>query len=253
MESLILSPELLALLFAVALIAGCLDTLVGGGGLICLPALVLVGMPPLQALGTNKLQGTIGTATASLMMLRHGKVRLADALYLMIAAFLGAVLGSLVVQILDTGFLRFMIPVVLVLVGGYFLASGYLLKHLPALELSPAWYARAVVPMIGLYDGMFGPGTGSFFSMSAVALRSMPLLSATALAKTLNFATNFASLLVFVSAGNYVWQAGLSMMLGQMLGAYAGSHILFRINPLFLKSLIVLICLAMLGRYFYSA
>ena len=248
-----LTPELLALLFAVALLAGCLDTLVGGGGLICLPALVLAGIPPLQALGTNKLQGTIGTATASIMMLKHRKIRLVDARFLMIAAFIGAGLGSLVVQTLDTTFLRFMIPAVLVLVGGYFLASGYMFKHMPTQVLSPAWYGRLVVPLIGLYDGMFGPGTGSFFSMSAVALRGLPLLPATALAKTLDFATNFASLLIFVSAGNYVWQAGLSMMLGQLLGAYAGSNILFKINTLYLKALIVLICLAMLGRYFYSS
>jgi uncharacterized membrane protein YfcA len=252
MENLILTPELLLLLFTVALLAGCLDTLVGGGGLLCLPALVLAGMPPLYALGTNKLQGTIGTATASFMMLRHGKVRLADAKYLMLAAFSGAALGSLLVQILDADFLRFMIPLVLILVGGYFLASGYLVKHLPAVVLSPKWYGRLVVPLIGGYDGMFGPGTGSFFSMSAAALRGLPLLDATALAKTLNFATNFASLLVFVSAGKFVWQAGLCMMIGQMLGAYAGSHILFRINPLFLRALIVLICLAMLVRYYFG-
>ncbi len=253
MENLILTPELLVLLFAVALIAGCLDTLVGGGGLICLPALVLAGMPPLQALGTNKLQGTIGTATASFMMLRHRKVRFADAKYLMLAAFFGAAVGSLLVQMLDTAFLRFMIPVVLIVVGGYFLLSGYLFKHLPKVLVAPAWFSRLMVPLIGLYDGMFGPGTGSFFSMSGVAFKGLPLLEATALAKTLNFATNFASLLVFVSAGNFVWQAGLCMMIGQMLGAYAGSHILFRINPLYLRALIVLICLAMLGRYFFSS
>lgn len=253
MENLILSPGLLLVLFAVALLAGCLDTLVGGGGLLCLPALVLAGMPPLLALGTNKLQGTVGTATASFMMLRHLKVRLADAKYLMLVAFFGAASGSLLVQRLDTAFLRFMIPLVLVLVAGYFLASGLLVKHLPTLVLPSRWYGRLVVPLIGGYDGMFGPGTGSFFAMSAVALRGLPLLEATALAKTLNFATNFASLLVFVSAGQYVWQAGLIMMTGQMLGAYAGSHILFRINPLYLRALIVLICLAMLVRFYFSA
>ena len=253
MASLILTPELLLLLFAVALLAGCLDTLVGGGGLLCLPALVLAGMPPLQALGTNKLQGTVGTATASFMMLRHGKVTLADAKYLMLAAFFGAALGSLLVQLLDTAFLRFMIPLVLMLVGGYFLASGYLVKHLPTVVLPATWYGPLVVPLIGCYDGMFGPGTGSFFAMSAMTLRKMPLLEATAQAKTLNFATNFASLLVFVGAGKFVWQAGLCMMAGQMLGAYAVSHILFRINPLFLRGLIVLICLAMLVRFYFSA
>ncbi|HTR00390.1 MAG TPA: TSUP family transporter [Candidatus Acidoferrum sp.] len=252
MELIHLSGELLALLFVVAVVAGCLDTLVGGGGLICLPALVMVGLPPLYALGTNKLQGTMGTATASFMMLKHGKVTWSDARVLMLWAFAGSALGSIVVQFLDVTQLRVAIPLVLVVVAGYFLLSGWLAEHLPPVRLAPGYYQRTVVPAIGFYDGMFGPGTGSFFSMSAVALRGLPVLAATALAKTLNFATNFASLLVFVVSGHFVWQAGLVMMAGQMIGAFIGSHILFRINPLLLKALIVLICLAMLGRYFIT-
>src|SRR5690606_37990089 len=90
-----LAPELLAVLFLVALLAGCVDTLAGGGGLIVLPALILAGLPPLQALGTNKLQGTMGTATASLLMLRHKRVRWPDVRALMITAFAGAAGGTL--------------------------------------------------------------------------------------------------------------------------------------------------------------
>ncbi|MES2603869.1 MAG: TSUP family transporter [Pseudomonadota bacterium] len=249
MEALSLTPELLLILFAVAVVAGCLDTLVGGGGLIVLPALVLAGIPPLQALGTNKMQGTMGTATASLMMLKHGKVSWSHVKPLMLVAFIGSGLGSLLVQIANTGFLRFMIPVVLVLVAGYFLLSGTLMKQLKPVHISESRYRRVVVPLIGLYDGMFGPGTGSFFSLAGVALQAQPLLQATAIAKTLNFATNFASLLVFVVAGNFIWQVGICMMAGQALGAWAGSHILFKINPLYLRALIVLICLVMLARY----
>ena len=249
MESLVVGPELLLLLFSVALVAGCLDTLVGGGGLIVLPALVLAGIPPLQALGTNKLQGTVGTATASYMMLRHGKVRWREVRNLMLFAFVGAATGSALVQIVDTAFLRFMIPLVLVLVAAWFLLSGTLLKRLQPTCIDARIYGRAVVPGIGFYDGMFGPGTGSFFALAGVALQAKPLLDATAVAKTLNFATNFASLLVFVIVGNFVWQAAIVMMLGQAMGAWAGSHILFRINPLYLRVLIVLMCMAMLVRY----
>lgn len=249
METLIVGPELLLLLFGVALVAGCLDTLVGGGGLIVLPALVLAGIPPLQALGTNKLQGTVGTATASYMMLKHGKARWRDVRLLMLFAFIGAAVGSSLVQLVDTAFLRFMIPLVLVLVAAYFLLSGTLLKQLQPTRIDSTTYGRAVVPAIGFYDGMFGPGTGSFFALAGVALQAKPLLDATAVAKTLNFATNFASLLVFVIVGNFVWQAALVMMLGQAIGAWAGSHILFRINPMYLRILIVLMCLAMLVRY----
>ena len=249
METVILTPELLLMLFAVALVAGCLDTLVGGGGLIVLPALVLAGIPPLLALGTNKMQGTMGTATASFMMLKHGKVKWPQVKWLMLMGFLGSGFGSLLIQVVNTDFLRFMIPVVLIAVAGYFLLSGILLKQLKPIQISEGRFRRLVVPLIGLYDGMFGPGAGSFFSLAGVALRAQSLLQATAVAKTLNFSTNFASLLVFVAAGNFIWQAGLCMMAGQALGAWAGSHILFKINPLYLRVLIVLICMAMLARY----
>jgi uncharacterized membrane protein YfcA len=249
LEALILTPELLLILLGVAMVAGCLDTLVGGGGLIVLPALVLAGIPPLQALGTNKMQGTVGTATASAMMLRHGKVRWTEVRSLMAWAFGGSALGSLIVQVVDTSFLRFMIPLVLVVVATYFLLQGSLLQRLRPITMAPGTFGRGVVPAIGLYDGMFGPGTGSFFSLAGVALRAQSLLQATAAAKILNFATNFASLLVFVLAGNFVWQAALVMMLGQALGAWAGSHILFKINPLYLRALIVLMCVGMLVRY----
>jgi uncharacterized membrane protein YfcA len=252
MDPLILTPELLSLLFAVALCAGCLDTLVGGGGLLVLPALIMVGISPLQALGTNKLQGTMGTATASMMMLRHRKVVWREVRILMLTAFIGSACGSLAVQAMDTAFLEFMIPLVLIAVAAYFLLSGSMLKHQGAFTVPAPVFQNAVVPAIGLYDGVLGPGAGSFFSLAGVALRGQPLLQATATAKTLNFATNFASLLVFVSAGNFIWQAGLVMMAGQVIGAYAGSHILFKINPLYLRALIVVICLAMLARYFIA-
>lgn len=250
MESLVLTPDVLLLLFLVALLAGCVDTLAGGGGLIVLPALILAGLPPLQALGTNKLQGSMGTFTATLMMLRHRRVQWATVKFMMLTAFVGAASGSLVVQLIDPGFLRFVIPVVLVFISVYFLFAGKLLEAGTKARMSPTLYRNAIVPLIGGYDGVFGPGTGSFFALSGVALQGRNLLDATAVAKTLNFATNLASLLVFLVAGQIVWAAGLVMMIGQAVGAWIGSHILFRINPLYLRMVIVFICLAMLARYF---
>lgn len=248
MES--LAPEVLTLLFLVALIAGCIDTLAGGGGLIVLPALILAGLPPLQALGTNKLQGSMGTFTATVMMLRHRRVQWQAARLLMLTAFLGAASGSIAVQFVDPGFLGFVIPSVLVAIAVYFLFAGKLLQAATHARMNPVLYRNAVVPAIGLYDGMFGPGTGSFFALSGVALQGRTLLDATAVAKTLNFATNLASLLVFLAAGKIVWIVGVIMMAGQASGAWLGSHALFRINPQYLRVLIVFICLAMLARYF---
>jgi uncharacterized protein len=248
MES--LAPEILALLFFVALFAGCIDTLAGGGGLIVLPALILAGLPPLQALGTNKLQGSTGTFTATVMMLRHRRVQWAAVRLTMLTAFLGAAGGSIALQFIDPGFLSFVIPLVLILIAVYFLFAGKLLEAGTRARVSPSLYRNVVAPAIGLYDGMFGPGAGSFFALAGVALQGRTLLDATAIAKTLNFATNLASLLVFLAAGKIVWAVGLVMMAGQAAGAWLGSHILFRSNPLYLRVVIVLICLAMLARYF---
>jgi len=249
MDTLLFSPELLLLLLLVSLVAGCLDTLAGGGGLITLPALLLAGLPPLQALATNKLQGCMGTATATVMMLRHRRVAWMDVRRPMLTAFAGAACGSMLVQRLDTARLDLVIPVVLAVIAGYFLGSGRLLEQVHPVRLSAALYRNTVVPLVGLYDGMFGPGTGSFYSLAGVALQGQKLLQATAVAKTLNFATNLASLLVFLVGGHVVWQAGLVMMLGQLCGAWVGSHLLFRIPLLYLRLLIVLMCLGMLTRW----
>jgi hypothetical protein len=249
MDTLLFSPELLLLLLLASLVAGCLDTLAGGGGLITLPALLLAGLPPLQALATNKLQGCMGTATATVMMLRHRRVAWMDVRRPMLTAFAGAACGSMLVQRLDTARLDLVIPVVLAVIAGYFLGSGRLLEQVHPVRLSAALYRNTVVPLVGLYDGMFGPGTGSFYSLAGVALQGQKLLAATAVAKTLNFATNLASLLVFLAAGHVVWQAGLVMMLGQLCGAWIGSHLLFRIPVVYLRLLIVLMCLGMLTRW----
>ena len=101
MDTLLFAPDVLLLLLLISLVAGCLDTLAGGGGLLTLPALILAGLPPIQALATNKLQGSMGTATASLMMLRHRRVAWRDVRWLMLAAFIGAACGSALVQMLD--------------------------------------------------------------------------------------------------------------------------------------------------------
>ena len=109
-----------------------------------------------------------------------------------------------------------------------------------------------MVPAIGWYDGMFGPGTGSFFALAGVALRGQGMVDSTATAKTLNFATNISSLIVFLLAGKVAWLIGLLMMLGQVMGAWAGSHILLKIHPRYLRILVVLMCSGMLIRYFVN-
>lgn len=246
------SIEILSLLFFAAATAGFLDTLAGGGGLIALPALIISGLPPLMALGTNKLQGTIGTLTATIMMLRTGKVQWQQVRFLMLAAFIGSIMGTIAVQFIDTSILSFIIPLVLALTAAYFLFSPKLDNEEREPKLTKTTYRKTAVPLIGWYDGMFGPGTGSFFVLAGVSLRGHGLINSTAIAKTLNFATNVASLIIFLLVGKVMWLAGIVMMVGQFLGAWAGSHCLLRINPIYIRLLVVIMCLGMLAKYSLS-
>lgn len=247
-------PELQTILFlcAVALAAGFIDTLAGGGGLIVLPALIVSGVPPLAALGTNKLQSTFGTATATLMMMRMRKVRWREVRFWMLSAFIGSALGTVAVQFVDPSALTFVIPIVLVIIAAYFLLSSVLAKLIKPGNMSDLKFGLSAVPAIGFYDGMFGPGTGSFYAFSGVAAKGWDLIRSTAVAKCLNFSTNLASLIVFALAGQMVWTIGLCMMLGQLLGAFLGARVLVKIPVLLLRSLVVLMCMAMLIRYLCS-
>jgi uncharacterized membrane protein YfcA len=244
-----LSTEFFTFLFFISVLAGFLDTLAGGGGLITLPALILSGVPPLAALGTNKLQGSMGTATATYLMLKNKKIHWRDIKPLMLSAFVGAVFGATIVQFINTDILSFVIPAVLVSITVYFLVSPKPGHKDGSPSLSERKYKYGVIPVIGGYDGMFGPGTGSFFAVAGMSCRGHNLLLSTATAKPLNFSTNIASLIIFVAAGQVVWLVGGLMMVGQAIGARIGSHYLFKINPAHLRKLVVIMCSGMLVKY----
>ncbi|GHF79853.1 UPF0721 transmembrane protein [Thalassotalea marina] len=244
--------ELLLILFIVAMVAGLLDTLAGGGGLISVPALILSGVGPLAALGTNKLQGCMGTATATLMMLRARRVTWHQVKGLMLCAFLGAMLGATAIQFINTEHLNYVIPIVILFIGLYFLVSPTPVNVNSKPLVSKKRYQYLIIPTVGCYDGLFGPGTGSFFTLAGVSLRGKDIITSTAIAKTLNFSTNIASLIIFLMAGKIVWSIGLVMMLGQIIGAWLGSHCLFSINPKYLRILVVIMCFGMLIKYSYD-
>lgn len=252
MEYLPLPIELLVFLFAISIVAGLIDTLAGGGGLIVLPALIMSGVPPLQALGTNKLQGTMGTATATLLMFKKGKLRWVQVKQMMFSAFIGAVIGTLCLQFINAQLLSFIIPMVLLFIGAYFLVAPVASQESVEPKMSATKYRRFIVPLIGFYDGMFGPGTGSFYALAGVSLRGHGLITATAEAKPLNFSTNIASLMVFVIAGQLVWIIGILMMVGQVIGAWLGARCLFIVKPKFIRALVVTICFSMLIKYAHS-
>lgn len=240
------------MLFAAATVAGFVDAIAGGGGLITIPVLLLAQVPPLHALATNKLQGSFGALTAASMLVRRGLVRLSDMRVLFTCSLIGAALGAFAVQFVDAQTLDVVIPTVLVCIALYFLLA----PNAGALDSRPRLnrlaYQNMVVPGIGFYDGMFGPGTGSFFSLAGVALRGQNLVAATANAKVLNFASNIASLAVFIAGGKVLWTVGAAMIAGQIIGAWAGAHAMVRGGTRLIRPMIVTVCFVMLGKYLWQ-
>lgn len=245
----ILTPEILLTLFGAALIAGFVDTIAGGGGLITIPVLLLAQIPPINVLATNKLQGSFGSFTASVMLIRKGLVHLRDVRMLFFCSLIGGGLGAFAVHFVKSQALDIIIPIVLISIALYFLFAPNAGNVEGQPRVKEVLYQRTVVPAIGFYDGMFGPGTGSFFSLAGVALRGQNLITATAHAKVMNFASNIASLTVFIAGGNVLWRAGAAMIVGQVIGAWCGSHAVVRGGTRLIRPMIVTVCVVMLGRY----
>ena len=245
------SIEILTFLFFVGVVAGFLDTLVGGGGLLAVPALLLSGIPPIYVLGTNKFQGSMGTGIATFLLFKKKKLDWNSVKNLMFASFIGSIVGGVIIQFVDTQFLSFVIPIVLVFIAIYFIISPKP-KSTVGNSKPNKKFELFAVPVVGFYDGMFGPGAGSFFAMTGVMLKKLEIIQATILAKPLNFASNIAGFIVFFSFGHIAFLIGLLMMMGQMIGAFFGTHYLLKANPLIIRLLIVIISISMLIKYMLS-
>jgi uncharacterized membrane protein YfcA len=240
----LLSPEILLLLLAVGALAGWIDAIAGGGGLLTLPVLLGIGLPPLQALATNKLQGSFGTFSATLHFLRAGEIDLRQAWPEALAAFLGSAFGAWLVQGLETAWLQRLIPLLLVGFALYFLFSPRVGDLDSRRRLGHLSFAVLLGGGIGCYDGFFGPGTGTLFAAAYVVLAGYNLRRATAHTKLLNFASNLAALLTFLLSGEVVWLAGLTMALGQLVGARLGAATALRHGAAVIRPLLVLVTLA---------
>ncbi|MCG9696266.1 TSUP family transporter [Shewanella sp. Isolate11] len=240
-----LTYELIAVLFAVAMIAGFIDAIAGGGGLITIPALMWAGLPPTAALATNKLQACGGSFFASLYFVRKGFVSLSKMKWSILCAFVGSALGTIAVQLIDTSVLQFLLPFLILAIGGYFLFSKKISEEDKQQLLTPTAFGFTAGLGVGFYDGFFGPGTGSFFALAFVSLAGYGLAKATAHAKVLNFSTNIASLIFFAIGGKVVWLLGLAMLVGQAIGATLGSRMVMTKGTKLIRPLVVIMSIAM--------
>lgn len=238
-----LSLDILTLLFFTGMLAGMVDAIAGGGGLIALPALLATGMPPTQALATNKLQGSFGTLSSSFYFIRNNLIKLSELKFMIACTFVGAAAGTLVVQRISTQFLTSIIPLLLIGIALYFLLSPSISDEHRGARITSWLFSLTVGFGVGFYDGFFGPGAGSFFAIGFVGLLGFGLTRATAHTKILNLTSNLASLSFFILSGHVAWSIGLTMGVGQLIGARFGARLVLKRGVRLIRPMIVLICI----------
>jgi hypothetical protein len=247
------ATHLALILILAAFVAGFIDSIAGGGGLVTVPVLLLAGASPVEALATNKLQGSFGAGTAMVTYARAGHVRLQDQLGMAAISALAGAGGALVAHLMPVDVLRLVMPVILIAVAAFFALKPGLNDADRAARIRPPVFAVTVVPLVAAYDGFFGPGTGSFFMLGFVLLAGYGVLKATAHTKMLNFASNLGSLLVFAQTGATWWAVGLAMAAAQVAGASLGARLAMRVGAGLIRPLLVTVSTAMALRLLWQA
>jgi uncharacterized membrane protein YfcA len=235
----------IALLVVASFVAGTVDAIAGGGGLITLPALLAAGLPPALALGTNKGQSVFGSGAALLRYARAGLVDGRVARVTFPAGLVGSLGGAALVLLVPPTLLR---PVVL----GLLVLVAAVLALRPAAPATPRagahrslLVAAAIALVIGAYDGFFGPGTGTFLIFGFVLFFGAGMREASADAKVVNFASNLAAVALFASRGLVAWNVALPMAAGQFAGGLAGAHLAVRGGDRLVRWVVLLVVMAL--------
>ncbi len=244
---------LLPFLFLTGLVAGTIDAIAGGGGLISLPILLGVGIPPHLALGTNKLQSSFGTLMAAHSYYRQGLIDKNKVMTGLIFSFLGAVLGAITIQILQGDVLKKIIPVLLLIILIYTLFS----PRFGHIERSPKMSERSFFIIFGLllgfYDGFLGPGTGSFWVFAFMFFIGFNLVKATAYTKVFNLNTNLTALACFAIGNNIDYKIGLCMAAGQIIGGRVGAHFAIKKGAALIRPIFILVVVVTMATLFYKS
>jgi len=253
MEWVNVAPWLLGVLFLVALLAGFIDAIAGGGGLLTVPALLAAGLSPAQALATNKLQSVGGSFSASLYFIRRKAVDLREQKLNIALTFLGSISGALLVQHVKGDILRQLLPLLVIAIGLYFLLMPKIGDEDRQRRLHGLAVALVAGGCVGFYDGFFGPGAGSFYALAFVTLCGYNLAKSTAHAKVLNFTSNLGGLLLFMLGGKVVWLVGLVMLAGQVCGARLGARMVLTRGQTLIRPMIVIVSAVMSAKLLYDS
>lgn len=246
-----LDPLILVALGGAGMLAGFVDAIAGGGGLIALPALLAAGVPPIAALGTNKVQSVIGTGMAAFTYWQKGFVSLRALAVGIVCTFAAAFVGAWAVKQVNVLVLEVAVPAALIAIAFYFLLSPRLSDEDRHARLDWSRFVPLMGALIGFYDGLFGPGTGSFLTMGFVALFGLGVTRAAGNTKILNLASNLGALALFIPSGDVLWPAAIAMACGQIVGGYVGALTGIRFGAKLIRPLVVVVSVLLAGRLLF--
>ncbi len=242
---------MLLLVVIAAFCAGWIDAVVGGGGLLQLPALLLIpGISPVQALATNKLASVFGTATSSATYYRRAKPDLRTALPMAIIALIGSFGGAAVATVLPPAAFK---PIIVIALLAVALFTAFRPQMGAATQLRFHGHKHHIMAGaaglgIGFYDGMIGPGTGTFLVITLVALLGYDFLQASAKAKIVNLATNAGALMLFIPHGAVLWLLGGILAVANVAGSYLGSRMAISRGTTFIRVVFLVVVIALIGK-----
>ena len=245
-------PWLYPLLFFTGLLAGFVDSIAGGGGLITIPVLLNLGLPPQDALGTNKLQASFGSGSATWHYGRAGLIDFRSCWNGIVFTAIGAGLGTWLLTRMSRDLLQQVIPWLLFAIAGYMLFQPKVGEK----DIHPRFDAGVFHLLFGLvlgfYDGFFGPGTGTFWALAYMLGLGFNMTRATAHTKVMNVTSNLVSLGVFLAGGHVHLGAGLCMGTGQFLGARLGSRVVLRNGTRLIRPIFVTVAIAITARLLWQ-
>lgn len=248
-----LSLDMLAFLMGAGFVACFIDSVVGGGGLISVPALMLTGLPPVTVLGTNKMASVMGSFTSVLSFMKSGKVDCKLIKFLFPLSLIGSALGVYTVQFIPPHFLKPLVIILLVLVTIYSLlrknwgeTSTY-----TGMTDKTAWLSGIIAFVLGFYDGFFGPGTGSFL-LFGFLLIGFDFVTASGNARALNFGSNIAAVIVFGAIGSINYYYAIPMGLAMIIGALAGTRMAITKGAAYVRPLFISVSTLLIGKQLWD-
>jgi len=256
MTEFVLDPNSWMLLALIGLFAGFIDAVVGGGGMLTVPALLSVGIPAHLTLGTNKLSACFASGTAAFTYFKKNLFSPKFWKKSFYSCFIGALTGTIIVNFMPTDFLEKILPLIILCVAIYTLFNR--VKEIDNADMPVVTRLLKVKQIVqgfilGFYDGISGPGTGAFWVISNMRLYRLNILLSSGIAKSMNFTSNFVSLLTFIYFGHVDWTIGLTMGACLMIGAFIGAHSAIHFGAKFIRPLFIIIVVIMAINLGYNA